>query len=71
MGGSYAAAVSYGLEWIAQEKPAGATIYASVAIAAITLLIGAIAVRTVISLVRGELLPGPHLRRADRSRSRF
>ena len=52
---SYAAAVSYGLEWIDQEKPPGATVYASVAIAAITLLIGAIAVRTVISLVRGEL----------------
>ena len=63
---SYAAAVSFGLEWIDQENPAGATIYAGVAIAAITLLIGAIAVRTVISLVRGELLPGPHLRRTDR-----
>jgi tellurite resistance protein len=56
---SYAAAATDGLAWISQAKPAGAAAYAVVIIAAITLLIGAIAVRTVILLARGELLPRP------------
>jgi tellurite resistance protein len=56
---SYAAAATDGLEWISREKPVGATAYASVIIAAITLLIGLIAVRTVILLVRGELPAKP------------
>lgn len=57
---SYAAAATDGLEWISQKKPAGATAYAIVIIAAITLFIGVIAVRTVILLIRGELLGSRH-----------
>jgi tellurite resistance protein len=56
---SYAAAATDGLEWISQKKPAGATAYAIVIIAAITALIGVIAFRTVILLIRGELLARP------------
>jgi tellurite resistance protein len=53
---SYAAAATDGLEWISQQKPAGATAYAIVIIAAITLLIGVIAFRTMVLLLRGQLL---------------
>jgi tellurite resistance protein len=56
---SYAAAATDGLEWVSQRKPAGATACAIVIIAAITLLIGAIAIRTMVLLLRGQLLVRP------------
>jgi tellurite resistance protein len=59
---SYAAAATDGLEWLSLRKPAGAVGYAIVIIAAITTLIGVIAVRTMILLVRGQLLVRPSAR---------
>jgi tellurite resistance protein len=54
---SYAAAATDALEWISQRRPAGAAAYAIAVIAAITVFIAVIAARTVILLIRGELLP--------------
>jgi len=56
---SYAAAATDALEWISQRKPVGAIAYAIVIIAAITLFIGIIAFRTLILLLRGQLLVRP------------
>lgn len=56
---SYAAAATDGLDWLSLKKPAGAGGYAVVIIAAITALIGVIAVRTLILLLRGQLLARP------------
>ena len=53
---SYAIAITCALEWITRTNPAGATGYAIAAIAAITLLIAAIAVRTLIAIARGQFL---------------
>lgn len=53
---SYAIAVTLALEWIARTNPPGATGYAIGAITAITVFIGAIAVRTVIAVARGQFL---------------
>jgi tellurite resistance protein len=55
---SYAIAVTWGLEWITRANPPGATAYAIAAITAITVLIGAIAARTVIAAARGQFLRG-------------
>lgn len=63
---SYAAAATDGMLWIDKERPPGATAYAVIGAAAITLLIGAIAVRTVILLARGQLLPRPSLPQRER-----
>jgi len=52
-----AAAATDGLEWIALRKPPGAVAYAAVILALITAFIGYIAVRTVILVARGQLLP--------------
>ena len=56
---SYAIAITCALEWIIRTNPPGATVYAIVAIAAITVFIAAIAARTVVAVVRGEFLPQP------------
>jgi len=56
---SYAIAVTLALEWIARTNPPGATGYAIGAITAITVFIGAIAVRTVIAVARGQFLAQP------------
>ena len=53
---SYAIAITCALEWITRTNPPGATGYAIAAIAAITLFIGAIAVRTLIAIARGQFL---------------
>jgi tellurite resistance protein len=53
---SYAIAITCALEWITRTNPPGATGYAIAAIAAITLFIGAIAVRTLIAIGRGQFL---------------
>lgn len=53
---SYAIAVTLALEWITRTNPPGATGYAIAAITAITVFIGAIAVRTVIGISRGQFL---------------
>jgi tellurite resistance protein len=54
---SWAAAATDALEWIALRKPPGATAYAAVILGVITAFIGYIAARTVVLIVRGQLLP--------------
>lgn len=54
---SYAIAAVYALEWITFTKVAGSTAYAAVAVALITILIGGIGVRTVVAVMRRQLLP--------------
>jgi tellurite resistance protein len=56
---AYASAAADGLDWINQKRPPGAAAYAATIIAAITLFIGVIAIRTVNLLIRGELLVRP------------
>jgi tellurite resistance protein len=56
---SYAIAITLALEWITRTNPPGATGYAIGAITAITVFIGAIAVRTVIAVARGQFLAQP------------
>jgi tellurite resistance protein len=54
---SWAAVISATLIWNDAEKPAGHLVYTYLLLAAITLFIGGIAVRTVLAAVRHELLP--------------
>ena len=57
---SYAAAAADALRWIALEHPAGATAMSYTVLAAITALIGGIALRSLVALQRGTFLPpGP------------
>lgn len=56
---SYAIAITLALEWITRANPPGATGYAIAATTAITVFIGAIAVRSVIALARGQFLAQP------------
>jgi tellurite resistance protein len=53
---SYAIAITLALEWITRTNPPGAAGYAIAAITAITVLIGAIAARTVIAVTRRQFL---------------
>ena len=57
---SWAATASYALEWIALRKPPGAAADAAVIVIAITAFVGYIAVRTVMLIARGKLLPLRH-----------
>ncbi len=54
---SWAAAATVSLEWIALRRPPGATAWAAVILALITALVGYVAVRTVMLIRRGQLLP--------------
>jgi tellurite resistance protein len=54
---SWAATATDALEWIALRKPPGAAAYATVILVLITAFIGYIAARTVLVMVRGQLLP--------------
>jgi tellurite resistance protein len=56
---SYAIAITLALEWITRTNPPGALGYVIAATTAITLFIGAIAVRTVIAIARGQFLAPP------------
>ena len=56
---SYAAAATDALLWIRFGRPAGATGYAIATLTLITVLIAAIAARTVIDIARGQFLPAP------------
>jgi tellurite resistance protein len=56
---SWAVVATAGLHWLADEHPPGWRIYAYVALGAISLLIAAIAIRTVLALMRGTFLPPP------------
>jgi tellurite resistance protein len=54
---SWAVVATVALHWIARTRPAGGDALALVVLAAATLLVGAIAVRTVVALRRGTLFP--------------
>lgn len=54
---SWAAVASAGLFWIAAQHPSRQHIWSYVLLAAITLLVGAIAARTLLAMARGNLLP--------------
>ena len=54
---TYAAAATDALAWITLTRPPGATGYAIAVAALITVFIAAIAVRTIVALARGRLLP--------------
>lgn len=56
---SYAAGAADALNWLTAEHPPGTTAYAVLVVALITLFILAIAARTLLAAVRGELLPPP------------
>jgi len=59
---SYAAVTADALRWIGLERPSGAIALIYVALAAISALIGGIALRTLVALCRGVLLPAPPAR---------
>jgi tellurite resistance protein len=52
-----AAAAIDALLWLSATRPAGTTAYASVVLGLVTVLIGAIAVRSVIAIARGQFFP--------------
>ena len=56
---SWAGVATASLHWIAATRPEGQHIYDAAVLAAITGLIGAIAGRTVLSLMRHQILPAP------------
>ena len=56
---SYAATAAYALRWIHQKQFAGADMLGYVVLAAITLFIGAIALRSLVALWQGKFLPAP------------
>jgi tellurite resistance protein len=49
----------FGLRWLQLEHPAGAGAYAWVVVAAITVLVGSIAARTILAVARGQLVRPP------------
>jgi tellurite resistance protein len=54
---AWSAAVAYALAWIALEKVSGARVYATLLVAAMTLAVVVIAVKTLVLLRDGKLLP--------------
>jgi tellurite resistance protein len=53
---SYAIAAVFALDWITLSRVAGGTAYAATLVALITILVGGIAVRTVVAIARGQFL---------------
>ena len=45
----------FGVRWLQLEHPAGADAYAWIVVAAVTVLVGSIAARTIVAVARGEL----------------
>jgi len=56
---SWAAVVTTGISWLQSTQPAGYRVWQYVLIAAITALVGGIAIRTVIAISRHQFLPRP------------
>ena len=54
---SWAAVATVGLHWIRETRPSGGGLLAAPVLAAATLLIGAVAVRTAVALYRGTFFP--------------
>lgn len=55
----WTAVVAYALRWIAVERPVGSVSLGAAAVTAVTVLVGAVAARSLVALRRGEFLPGP------------
>jgi tellurite resistance protein len=55
----WAAIAGLALTWLHIERPAGQTVYAVLVLVAVSLLIGAIAARSLVAVTRGQFLPGP------------
>ncbi len=54
---SWGATATYSLDWIALRKPPGASVYASIVIAALTVFVAVIAAKTLGLIRQGRLLP--------------
>ena len=54
---SWSAVAAIALRWLAVEAPGGQTLYASLVAGAISLLVAAVAARSLLAVARGELLP--------------
>lgn len=55
----WTAVVAYALRWIAVDRPAGGAVLGAAAVAAVTVLVVAVAARSLAALRHGEFLPGP------------
>jgi tellurite resistance protein len=55
----WAAIAGFALTWLHIERPAGQAAYSMLVLAAVSLLIGAIAARSLVAIARGQFLPGP------------
>jgi tellurite resistance protein len=58
----------FGLRWLELEHPAGGGVYAWALVAGITVLVGAIAARTIVAVAHGQLFPSSTSRVAPSSR---
>ena len=67
---AYSAIATNALLWIAHTRPPGATVYAVVVLACITILILAIAARTVVALIHHQFLPAAHVATAQPAQRR-
>jgi tellurite resistance protein len=56
---SWAAVVALALYWLRIERPAGEVVYAALATGAVSLLIAAIAARSLLAIARGQFVPSP------------
>lgn len=56
---AWAAVATTALHWIGETRPPGGTLWAWLVLAAVSLLVGSIAVRSVVGLVRGTLFARP------------
>jgi tellurite resistance protein len=63
----WAAMVTLALRWLALEHPAGAQAYGWILLVAVTGLVGAIAARTIVAGLRGQLLPSSGVHVAETS----
>ena len=54
---SWSAVAAIALRWLAIEAPAGQTLYAALVASAISLLVAAVAARSLLAIARGELVP--------------
>lgn len=55
----WTAVVVYALRWIAVERPVGSVSLGAMAVTAVTVLVAAVAARSLVALRHGEFLPGP------------
>ena len=56
---TWAVIATTGLHWLNDDHPAGHAVYEYLVLAAITVLVGGIGIRTLVAIARRELLPKP------------